>query len=149
MHPNAWPHDRVDRLTTLWSSSLPAPEIATRLTREFPTAKPVSGDAVTKKAKSEGLPRRPRSESETSKVVRGGGFSALRAGDPQPPMVFKEDVFPVETRKTFLELNGADCRWPGASGFFCGTPAEPGLPYCGSHCARSYPLWRGLDDRAA
>lgn len=153
MHPNAWPHERVERLTTLWSSTLGAGEIAQTLMTEFPVYRPISGDAVTKKAKAEGLPPRARTETKaTCKrpiAHQGGGFSTLRGNEPRPPTTFKEDVFPVDTRKEFLDLKPGDCRWPGASGFFCGLPAVPDQPYCCKHCARSYVNWRGLDDRAA
>lgn len=153
MHPHSWPHHRVDRLTALWSSSLPAPEIAARLTYEFPAARPVSGDAVTKKARMEGLPERARTVSkEVPKraiMHRGGGFAALVSGNPREPTIFKEDDLPAETRKTLLELKNGDCRWPGG-GFFCGLPTEPDRSWCLDHCFRAFVGYqRRFDDKAA
>lgn len=74
---------------------------------------------------------------------RGGGLIKryVRKDLPElPPQIAGQDI-PLEQRKSFMQLNGHDCRWPygevGSEGFFfCGAETE-GASYCPTHYAQS------------
>ena len=144
-----WTEDRVAKLRALYNDGLSSSKIAETLGG-------VSRNAVIGKITRLGLngyvaSPRPRTLSGAAKTNRrrpimqqGGGFASLRGGKPKEPTLFHEDDFPVETRKTFIELRFAtkdhpgDCRWPGAEGYFCGVPAVDGRSFCYAHCCRAY-----------
>lgn len=154
MHPQSWIPARVDALTALWLSSLGAEEIAQVLIQRFPDARPISGDAVQKKAKAMNLPARPRTANGAAKPVkraimhRGAGFGVLRDGDPKKPMFIDDTLdlatIPHEQRCQIVDLDSTKCRWPiGEPGtksfFFCGGRALTGKVYCRCHHIRSLP----------
>jgi GcrA cell cycle regulator len=54
-----------------------------------------------------------------------------------------DNAIPVEQRKTLMDLEPGDCRWPvGHPGepdfFFCAAPAMHGHSYCPNHSARAW-----------
>jgi GcrA cell cycle regulator len=65
--------------------------------------------------------------------------------EPMPAVVFDEAI-PIEQRKTLMQLEHGNCRWP------CGDPVDPGFFYCGgvaiegkSYCiAHSHRAYQGF-----
>ncbi|MEP0190381.1 MAG: GcrA family cell cycle regulator [Erythrobacter sp.] len=83
--------------------------------------------------------------------VGPGGFLRQGPGDQQAPIppapprrLVPAKPSPEITGKTsLLDLSDKVCRWPmghpGEPDFhFCGTPVNPGFPYCVEHCGRAY-----------
>ncbi len=80
-----------------------------------------------------------------------GGFMRQGPGDQQPPippapprrLVPAKPSAEVADKTSLLDLNDKICRWPishpGEPDFhFCGSPVNPGFPYCVDHCGRAY-----------
>src|SRR5689334_8367771 len=80
-----------------------------------------------------------------------GGFIRQGPGDQQPPippapprrLVPAKPSPEVADKTSLLELNDRVCKWPmghpGEPDFhFCGEPANPGFPYCVTHCGVAY-----------
>lgn len=95
----------------------------------------------------------PNQSSDLPKIVSvgPGGFLRQAPGDQQAPIpsapprrLVPAKPSPEITDKTsLLDLSDKVCRWPmghpGEPDFhFCGTPANPGFPYCVEHCGRAY-----------
>jgi len=83
--------------------------------------------------------------------VGPGGFLRQGPGDQQPPippapprrLVPAKPSAEVADKTSLLDLNEKICKWPighpGEPDFhFCGTPANPGFPYCVAHCGVAY-----------
>ena len=80
-----------------------------------------------------------------------GGFQRQGPGDQQPPatpapprrLVPARPNAEIAGKTSLLELNDKICKWPighpGEPDFhFCGTPINPGFPYCLNHCSVAY-----------
>lgn len=152
MQTQAWPDPRVERLTSIWSSTtLGYKEVAADLNAKFPDYRPVSGDAVLKKAKNLGLPARPQKHivahvQRRSIAHQGGGFTALRGGKPHAPKWFDDTAdaaaVPIERRCQLWELEKDRCHWPfgepgTAAFFFCNDVTASGAKYCPHHTHKS------------
>ncbi|WP_298468121.1 GcrA family cell cycle regulator [uncultured Erythrobacter sp.] len=83
--------------------------------------------------------------------VGPGGFLRQGPGDQQPPippapprrLVPAKPSPEIADKTSLLDLSDKVCRWPmghpGEPDFhFCGTPVNPGFPYCVEHCGRAY-----------
>ena len=83
--------------------------------------------------------------------VGPGGFIRQGPGDTQAPippapprrLVPAKPSAEVADKTSLLDLNDRICRWPighpGEPDFhFCGSPANPGFPYCVQHCGVAY-----------
>ena len=83
--------------------------------------------------------------------VGPGGFLRQGPGDQQPPippapprrLVPAKPSAEIADKTSLLDLSDKVCRWPmghpGEPDFhFCGTPVNPGFPYCVEHCGRAY-----------
>lgn len=83
--------------------------------------------------------------------VGPGGFLRQGPGDQQPPippapprrLVPAKPSPEIADKTSLLDLSEKVCRWPmghpGEPDFhFCGTPVNPGFPYCVEHCGRAY-----------
>ena len=83
--------------------------------------------------------------------VGPGGFLRQGPGDQQSPippapprrLVPAKPSAEVADKTSLLDLNEKICKWPighpGEPDFhFCGTPANPGFPYCVQHCGVAY-----------
>ena len=146
MQTESWPQPRFERLTTLWSSTLPAKEIAETLTVEFPDARPLSHHAVMNKARAADLPERPRKHIEAKPkrpiAHMGDGFHALRQGEKEAPQFFENEALPPNQRKRLVDLQHDECRWPSETVdgfFFCAaTVVDAGSPYCSRHHRRAH-----------
>jgi GcrA cell cycle regulator len=80
-----------------------------------------------------------------------GGFIRQGPGDQQPPippapprrLVPAKPSPEVADKTGLLDLNDRVCKWPighpGEPDFhFCGEQANPGFPYCVTHCGVAY-----------
>ena len=80
-----------------------------------------------------------------------GGFVRQAPGEQQSPippapprrLVPAKPSPEVATKTGLLDLNEKICKWPighpGEPDFhFCGSPANPGFPYCVEHCGVAY-----------
>lgn len=102
-------------------------------------------------------PERPAPQQSTPdstlqyRSVGPGGFIRQGPGDTQAPippapprrLVPAKPSAEVADKTSLLELNDRICRWPvghpGEPDFhFCGSPANPGFPYCVNHCGVAY-----------
>jgi GcrA cell cycle regulator len=147
-----WTEQRIARLRELhaegWSFSEIAADLGEGLTR----------NACIGKAARIGLPGRERNAPKRGTTKRRQAPPKLRIvrrlqrtnpfnndmkvvetveGD-EPISTLDPNDIPVEQRKTLLELEPNDCRWPyGDPGkdnfFFCGAPKVDGFSYCGTH----------------
>ena len=83
--------------------------------------------------------------------VGPGGFLRQGPGDQQAPippapprrLVPAKPSPEISGKTSLLDLSDKVCRWPmghpGEPDFhFCGTPVNPGFPYCVEHCGRAY-----------
>ncbi len=83
--------------------------------------------------------------------VGPGGFLRQGPGDQQAPippapprrLVPAKPSPEIADKTSLLDLSDKVCRWPmghpGEADFhFCGTPVNPGFPYCVEHCGRAY-----------
>jgi GcrA cell cycle regulator len=94
----------------------------------------------------------PRSAPEMQyRSIGPGGFIRQGPGDQQPPippapprrLVPAKPSPEVADKTSLLDLNDRICKWPmghpGEPDFhFCGSPANPGFPYCVQHCGVAY-----------
>ncbi|RMB00593.1 GcrA family cell cycle regulator [Eilatimonas milleporae] len=119
----AWTDERIEQLKKLWDEGLSASQIAKEL------GEGVTRNAVIGKAHRLGLKSRP-SPVKSDKT---------KAKAPAKKAAKKE----AKKFVTLLDLTDRMCKWPighpGDPDFhFCGRPAEPGMPYCATHCAEAY-----------
>jgi GcrA cell cycle regulator len=95
-------------------------------------------------------PRRPHTEMQY-RSIGPGGFVRQGPGDQQAPippapprrLVPAKPSPEVADKTSLLDLNDRICKWPighpGEPDFhFCGSPANPGFPYCVDHCGVAY-----------
>ncbi len=128
------------------AASTPAPEPAADRQTEQKDA-PAAGASS---SHSQPLPNRaPNAPKIVS--VGPGGFLRQGPGDQQPPippapprrLVPAKPSPEIADKTSLLDLSEKVCRWPmghpGEPDFhFCGTPVNPGFPYCVEHCGRAY-----------
>lgn len=152
----AWTDERVETLKKLWADGLSASAIANRLggvTRNSVISKVhrlgLSARVTTQRlAQSHGGKRaakRVRARQKAAKAAQKPQ-TALQAVFAAEPFVPAEDlVIPVAERKTLLDLEANDCRWPvggdprqGVEYQFCARPKVRGLSYCETHTRRAF-----------
>ena len=117
----------------------PAPKTAT------PAADPPAPAQPTRAA-----PQRSGAEIQY-RSIGPGGFVRQGPGDQQAPippapprrLVPAKPSPEVADKTSLLDLNDRICKWPmghpGEPDFhFCGSPANPGFPYCVEHCGVAY-----------
>jgi GcrA cell cycle regulator len=95
----------------------------------------------------------PNAGGDLPKIVSvgPGGFLRQGPGDQQAPippapprrLVPAKPDPSIADKTSLLDLSDKVCRWPmghpGEPDFhFCGTPVNPGFPYCVEHCGRAY-----------
>jgi GcrA cell cycle regulator len=150
---SGWTLDREDLLKKLHKEGLSASQIATRICS---TGFEVTRNAVIGKSNRMGLtggdkPRRstrsPRKRQpkggNSINMVFGGRKSAKLFLEAEPFTPGPELVIPLHERKTLLQLENTDCRWPigdpkDKDFHFCGRFTFAGLPYCEHHARRAY-----------
>jgi GcrA cell cycle regulator len=132
------------------ASAAPAKPMAAAAPMRPRPAAPVAPVAAPR-ADGEPAPE-PRVSSMPRIVSIGpGGFMRQGPGDQQAPippapprrLVPAKPSPEMADKTSLLDLNERVCRWPmghpGEADFhFCGTPVNPGFPYCVEHCGRAY-----------
>lgn len=114
------------------------------------TPPPAEAIAPTGDGQSQPMPH-PASDLPKIVSVGPGGFLRQGPGDQQAPippapprrLVPAKPSPEIADKTTLLDLSDRVCRWPmghpGEPDFhFCGTPVNPGFPYCVEHCGRAY-----------
>jgi GcrA cell cycle regulator len=117
-----------------------------------PAAPPIAADPV----------ERPAPPQPILRSVGPGGFLRQGPGDQQPPatpapprrLVPAKPSADVAGKTGLLDLNDKICKWPlghpGEPDFhFCGSPINPGFPYCVNHCSVAYQAQLPRRDRRA
>jgi GcrA cell cycle regulator len=159
----AWTDDKVEMLTKLWNQGHSASVCAGRLNAAFPYQAPVSRNAIVGKAHRLGLTGR-QVQTRMQSVVRprkkkikrlpkqtdnrfpmgNPAFRKLCAG-AEPLVIANEIDVPLAERKSLMDLEAHDCRWPIGEPlhpfplfYFCGKEKVPGLPYCEHHARRAF-----------
>lgn len=160
-----WTEEAIDELKRLHSGGLfSSEEIAMRLTAELRHT--MTRNAVIGKVHRLGLkngrtrgnyetrPRKPRGERSDTfrpKKLRLGdrGWQAgpkfIELVEPEPIL---DEAIPLSQRKTLMQLDPGDCRFPCGDPvdpgfFFCGGPSVEGGSYCPEHTRRAYQTKRG------
>jgi GcrA cell cycle regulator len=103
---------------------------------------------------AEGEPDAPRPPEKPAPQIRSigpGGFLRQAPGEQQSPippapprrLVPAKPSPEIADKTSLLDLNEKICKWPlghpGEPDFhFCGSPANPGFPYCVQHCGVAY-----------
>ncbi len=93
----------------------------------------------------------PQSDGPRLVSIGPGGFIRQGPGDQQAPIppapprrrVPAKPNPDIADKTSLLDLNERICRWPmghpGEADFhFCGSPVNPGYPYCVEHCGRAF-----------
>ena len=96
-------------------------------------------------------PQRQQSDNVQYRSIGPGGFIRQGPGEQQAPippapprrLVPAKPSPEVADKTSLLELNDRICKWPmghpGEPDFhFCGEAANPGFPYCVTHCGVAY-----------
>lgn len=154
-----WNDERVERVKTLWANGLTAEQIASDIggvTRSAVLGKvhrlklaDRTTSPRTKKPRQalKSADFRRHSHGASAKSVANTIDRALFGADrpninpryleSAPSAQLPLPFVPPHERKSILELEDTDCRWPCTERpphMFCGRPKESGLPYCPSHC---------------
>ena len=109
------------------------------------------------------IPLPPRPQSPTGPAFRSigpGGFVRQAPGEQAPPstpapprrLVPAKPSAEIADKTSLLDLNERVCKWPighpGEPDFhFCGTPVNPGFPYCVAHCGLAFQAQMPRRDR--
>ncbi|SNS25199.1 GcrA cell cycle regulator [Sphingomonas laterariae] len=117
-----------------------------------PVAKPAPAAPVA--AAPAPTPAPAAGSSQPQQVFRSigpGGFQRQSPGEQQPPatpapprrLVPAKPSADIAGKTSLLDLNDKICKWPighpGEPDFhFCGSPINPGFPYCLDHCSVAY-----------
>ena len=131
------------------ASAAPAPKAAP-VERAAP--KPATATPAPAAAAPAAPARRPQSaDGMQYRSIGPGGFIRQGPGEQQAPippapprrLVPAKPSPEVADKTSLLELNDRICKWPmghpGEPDFhFCGSPANPGFPYCVDHCGVAY-----------
>ena len=93
----------------------------------------------------------PKPDGPKLVSIGPGGFIRQGPGDQQAPIppapprrrVPAKPSADIADKTSLLDLNDRICRWPmghpGEPDFhFCGSPVNPGYPYCVEHCGRAF-----------
>jgi len=119
---------------------------------ERATPKPATATPAPAAAAPAAPARRPQSaDGMQYRSIGPGGFIRQGPGEQQAPippapprrLVPAKPSPEVADKTSLLELNDRICKWPmghpGEPDFhFCGSPANPGFPYCVDHCGVAY-----------
>ena len=131
----------------------PAPGAAPAAPAPEPAAKEADPQTPTGGATGVASQRVPNPSPDLPKIVSvgPGGFLRQGPGDQQPPippapprrLVPAKPSPEIADKTSLLDLSDKVCRWPmghpGEPDFhFCGTPVNPGFPYCVEHCGRAF-----------
>ena len=157
-----WTDASKDSFKELWEDQkLSAVNIAITLTQEYGEIitrnavlgmrlrlnLPLRGVSAADRAKNF-IPRPRAPKSTKTRFDRPPEFKP----EPEPePQIFDLEI-PVGSRKTIMQLDEGDCRWPvgepgSAEFFYCGMETGKELSYCAYHCRRAYQTASSLRER--
>lgn len=104
----------------------------------------------------------PAAQQPMVRSIGPGGFQRQTPGEqtapitPAPPrrLVPAKPSADMANKTSLLDLNDRICKWPlghpGEPDFhFCGSPINPGFPYCLDHCSVAYQAQLPRRDRRA
>jgi GcrA cell cycle regulator len=156
----AWTEERFEQAKKLWSQGESASQIGAKLglTRNSVLAKLWRAGLVKKSdrpsTKASRIPRKPARRMFNSPPAATPqprtAFTKPRAEpfegpvfDVDPIVVHEELDIPLAERKSLVDLEANDCRWPIGDPkhkdfHFCGRSKVAGLPYCEHHARRAY-----------
>jgi GcrA cell cycle regulator len=121
-----------------------------------PTASPIDRMAAPPEVPAAPAAAAPQPSRATETTVQyrsvgPGGFIRQGPGEQQAPippapprrLVPAKPSPEIADKTSLLDLNDRICKWPighpGEPDFhFCGSPANPGFPYCVQHCGVAY-----------
>lgn len=141
-----WDATCEDLLRKLWCDGLTASQIANRIPG-------FTRNAIVGKANRMGLPGRAPRGNQSSRRNRGRTKLRTPQAQRQAPKRKVNPTVPVEPftpraepyialelRKSLLDLEQNDCRWPIGDGpyAFCARKRHPGSSYCQDHHAIAY-----------
>lgn len=152
---SAWNDERESLLATLWAAGLSASQIASRLggglTRNAVIGKrirlklPDRGPSRPQRTYRKKLTPRPKPWRPTYLAQATPAMRAAAAEMRRESLRTEPDlVIPPKERRSLLDLEPSECRWPFGSGskedpfYFCGKEKVAGLPYCPFHSARAF-----------
>ncbi len=160
----SWTDERIEILRTLWDRGMSASQISEQLGGNI-TRNAVIGKAHRLGLKSRPSPVKSESARKippaipkvavappvAAPIVPDRAVAAPAAIITRPQVAPMPSPAPVPRRPraegdkviTLLDLNDKICKWPighpDEDDFhFCGSPVNPGTPYCGEHCAVAY-----------
>ena len=133
--PSPWTEELTIKLAEEWAVGKSLALIASELNRDFGTI--FTPNAIIGKIYRLGLPRR------ITKFGLRGPLRGRPRYEAEQIAVIEDNSIPQEQRKTLVELEPHDCRWPIGEPrsdlfFFCGGAALDGHSYCAAHCRRAY-----------
>jgi len=128
----------VERPAPTPKAAAPAPSPAAE-PRPAPAAAPVSAES------------KPDVPAPIVRSIGPGGFQRQNPHEQQSPippapprrLVPAKPSAEIADKTSLLDLNDRICKWPlghpGEPDFhFCGSPVNPGFPYCLEHCSVAY-----------
>ena len=131
--------------------STPAPDADRPAPATAPVSPPVANPAAPAPIAAEPAPRPAPAPQVVMRSIGPGGFLRQGPGDQQPPatpapprrLVPAKPSAEVAGKTSLLDLSDKICKWPlghpGEPDFhFCGSPINPGFPYCVNHCSVAY-----------
>jgi len=128
------------------------PEAVTDSEPESPEAEPEAAGPQAEAAPAAPAPDPvPAAPQPLIRSIGPGGFVRQAPGEQQSPippapprrLVPAKPSPEIADKTSLLDLNEKICKWPighpGEPDFhFCGSPANPGFPYCVEHCGVAY-----------
>jgi GcrA cell cycle regulator len=148
--PNStWSEEMVIDLLKMWNARIVPSEVAVVLTQKY--TRVLTRSAVIGKLSRMGLATAPVEEpagvrnpkSKETKPASANPFNTWTRRPPREPRVprsgaYVEVVVPEDQRKTLMDLDDSDCRWPIGDPrtddfHFCGARKVDGASYCAYH----------------
>lgn len=153
-----WNDERVEILKKLWAEGLSASQIAARLkgtSRNAVISKVhrlgLSGRVTTLRMKSNRPRTVPQAAGKPKPIPRPAArpmpkssfLFSLMGFEAEPFKPQEELDIPLEKRRSLVDLQEKDCRWPIGDPMkpdfhFCNRDKVPGLPYCEFHARRAF-----------
>jgi len=130
-----WSPEESAQLRLLWDQGLSASQIAQQISRKWEHRR-ICKSTILNKARRMGLPGRRRSVES----YRG---NTKRIRKPVPFATIIDTNIPIEQRRTLVQLEPRECKWPigdpeSPEFFFCGGAAHERGPYCSAHHHRAF-----------
>lgn len=144
-----WTDEQVDLLKRLWGEGISASQIGDRIgcSRNAVIGKVTRMRLASRKTtrRLDGFAARPKRAAKRPRLtpmIKHNPVAELFAADAYVPPA--EEIFiPAEERKSLLQLDDTDCRWPIGDPLkpdfhFCNRQKMLSLPYCEVHSRRAF-----------